>query len=380
MTHTQYCTYTKTKIPIYMIIFLFVLFSPVDLKAFPQSQADLLQQQYGLSDDELKQVENTIYSVFPSPEEIQKNAIKDNLEIKISPKYPDAYEDVVITVTSNLTDLNRSKIFWYLDNELKKKGIGKTKFNFSTKNIGETSIIDIVIKTTEGYHLNKEIKIIPVGLDVFWETEGYTPPFYKGKALASQKSSVKLIAIPNFITHSGYHIPANKLVYIWRKNNKVVEDSSGYGKNIFYSEAPLTFGKNNIDVEISSLDNSLKIHKRIQIGAIKPKIIIYENKPTEGMWYENAIKDNFNLTKQEIAVVAEPYFFAKSAISSNALKYKWSMNNTTIDNKNKEVVFRQDGKKGTALIKVAIEDASKRLTGIWKSFVLNFKDAGLFNF
>ena len=42
----------------------------------------------------------------------------------------------------------------------------------------------------------------------------------------------------------------------------------------------------------------------------EPEIIFYENRPTEGISYENALGNTFLLKNEEVTLAAEPYFFS----------------------------------------------------------------------
>src|SRR5688572_16598777 len=64
-------------------------------------------------------------------------------------------------------------------------------------------------------------------VDLLWQAETYTLPFYKGKALWSKESRVKLLAIPR---GPGVGNPLN-LTYKWTKNGTVLGNINGVGKN-----------------------------------------------------------------------------------------------------------------------------------------------------
>jgi len=368
----------KVVISLTAVFFVLLVFFPVYASAQQLSSyaEEILS---GLDEETRASIEQTI-SEIPTGGAIIKEAILGDMKINMSPIYPNVNEKVTVTVVSHLTDLNRANIFWYVNDELKESGTGKSKFNFTTGNAGEVTVIDVVIKTIEGYRVDKKIKITPSELDIIWEAENYTPPFYKGKALLSPKSPLKLIAIPNFITSSGRSVASNNLVYVWRKKGLIIQEKSGYGKNIFYDEAPIPFWEEEISVEVSSLDESLKAYKKITPKLTNPKIIFYEDALIQGVIYESAIDGDFDLSKQELTVKAEPYFFAKRDKEAGNLKYEWSLNSAPVQGEGGRITFRQEAGEGRARINLAVKNIAETLQKSRKTFVLNFKKAGLFNF
>ena len=303
-----------------------------------------------------------------------------DLTIKTNPIYPQANEETTATIVSNLTDINRANIFWYINDKLVSSGIGLDKINFFTKDVGKSTVIDVVLKTQNGLRIDKRLVITPANLDILWEADSYTPPFYKGKALLSPKTTEKIVAIPNFVTPAGRTIPATELIYIWREDGRVIKDKSGYGKNVIYMEAPLLFWEKKISVEVSSFGKSINAYKSIKPKITLPMVAIYEDMPTEGVWYSSALKNNVNLSDKELALKAEPYFFSKNDIALDNLIYNWSLNEKPVSGEKNRVILRQEGGGGDASVGINIKNIGKSFQSAKDSFVLNFKGVGSFNF
>jgi hypothetical protein len=358
-------------------IFSIVFFSPVFIHAqqLPQSVLDTIST----LDEKTQQQINKKLSEIPTKEDIITQALSKDLEVKTDPIYPSPNEKVTATVVSNVADLNRADIFWYVNDKLEAKGKGMDEFEFSTKSAGDATIVDIVIKTKEGLRVDKKITINPIEMDIIWEAESYTPPFYKGKALLSPKTTQKIIAMPNFVTPSGKTIPANELIYKWREDGKVLKKKSGYGKYVYYTEAPYLFWDKKISVEVSSFGNSLKAYAEIKPKVITPGVVFYKDLPVEGVWYGDAVGQDFNLSDQEVTVKAEPYFFAKDDINAGDLKFNWSLNGKRVTGNNDKLTLRQEGGEGSARISVDIKNMAKTFQSARDSFLLNFRDSSLFN-
>jgi len=318
---------------------------------------------------------------MPSSWEINSDALKKNLEVQINPQYPAPSQNVSIKIASYLTDLNRSQIYWYVDNTLIESGVGRNKFEFNVGDAGDTSNVDIVIKTSEGYRVDKRITFNPVGIDILWEADTYTPPFYKGKSLASPKSFLKIVAIPNFIKPGGGQIDKGGLIYTWKENGSVVADASGYGKNVFYADGPKPYGDVNIEVLVSSFNGQFKSSKSAQIKLSDPEIVFYKDSPIVGTEYANAIGKELDLSESELAIKAEPYFFSKADVLGSGISYKWSLNNKGVENNAKKITFRrEEGVAGVSKVGLSVVNLLRTFQNAAKSFVLNFENANLFDF
>jgi hypothetical protein len=66
-------------------------------------------------------------------------------------------------------------------------------------------------------------------MTLLWQAnDAYVPPFYKGKALLTEGSDVKIVAMPEIKSGSGTINPKN-LTYSWKKDYTNDPDGSGYG-------------------------------------------------------------------------------------------------------------------------------------------------------
>ncbi len=315
-------------------------------------------------------------------EQIRSQTTRERIDIKISPKNPNPYEEVSIELVSYLTDFYRAEFSWYLDGKLKEKGIGEDTFSFVVGGEGDITKVRVLIKTEEGDMVIKRFNFNPTILDVLWEADTYVPPFYKGKALASPESWVKIVVIPHFTTENGNKLKPSNLIYEWRKKNgEKVKEASGYGKNTFLIEAPIPFGNSNIEVFVSSLGNSLSSTKKIVINPTTPEIIFYEDNPIKGIIYENSIKNESDLSKQEITIKATPYFFANDDIKAGNITYEWLLGgNSVVKNDTAITLRREEGGRGRSLVGFTAQNIAKTFQSASKTFVLNFKKTGLFNF
>lgn len=305
------------------------------------------------------------------------SGIGDSVNITTVPAFPGANEDISIKIESFSFDLNSSEIIWAVDGVIKDKDIGKKNFFLKTGKIGSVSLVKIIIKTKEGKNVEKSIVIRPVGVYLFWQASSYTPPFYRGKALYSYQSRITVIALPEIINAAGAKIHPSNLIYKWTKDGKVLGEVSGYGKNKFSFSKSILSEPPEIKVEVMSPDNTIKASGEITLEPIEPKVIIYENNPLYGIIYEKAVVNEFKLDGGEITLVATPYFFSEEETSGQKIKYDWSMNGRSINNKQdeKQTTFRNaDGGMGSARISVDLQNDERELQSARTGVLLNFEE------
>ncbi|HEC30499.1 MAG TPA: hypothetical protein ENI66_00600, partial [Candidatus Yonathbacteria bacterium] len=262
--------------------------------------------QYGAVDCISGTTQNTIYPsptnlypknpqtdatlILPTQQSTAKGTLEGTLSMDMDPEYPEPNESTSIKLSSTLVDLNRSEIFWYANNNIIASGTGKKEIEVEAGKLGSTTILSVIVKTNDGLRLNKEITIRPSELTLIWEAESYTPPFYKGKALLSPESSVRIVALPVFVAN-GANIPKETLVYIWRLNGKIV--LSGVGETTLEVKGPKPYGNLDISLETSSPSGSIIKTTNIGIGVSSPEIIFYEDRPLEGINYNKALTNEF---------------------------------------------------------------------------------------
>ena len=243
------------------------------------------------------------------------------VEISINPLTPKAGDLVSAELSATGLDINQSKITWYINGErlASDNGLRRVSFNLGKNN----ALIEVAVSGVNGKNGNGRLEIKPNEVVVIWEATTYSPPFYRGKALAPQEAVFKMIAIPNIKNANGVKIAADKLVYQWTKNNSVSQDYSGFAKNTFFTlDNTYVRDGNNIDARVYTTDNSANYQTNVFVPHQKTNLLLYRVDPLLGRLYNNAIGSSLNYTDSYIKVIAEPYFFS-NVTGNNEIKYEW---------------------------------------------------------
>lgn len=285
----------------------------------------------------------------------------DAVSVSQTPNNPGAYEEVTIRLQSQVIDLARSEISWYLNEDLRLSGVGEARARFTTAASGVLVNIQIIIIDPEGRRIVKNLVVQPEEVDIVWEAFSYTPPFYKGKALNPSMGLVLITAMPQLADSLGNFVDPTKLVYTWKESGVVLGNSSGVGKQqvVLRGEA-LSFEPLIVNVSVSTSDGKLSASKTIAVPVHSPFISFYEKRPLLGIMYEREVDDDFEFVADEVVFRAEPYFFSLDDFTNGLLKYSWNVNNEEIDvenGKGNEVTFRrEEDVSGKALISLRVEN------------------------
>lgn len=298
------------------------------------------------------------------------------INIDISPENPGPNQYVSVYITSYGTDLNGANIIWRINGQTRKSGTGERNFSFTTGNVDSTTRLEIEIETVEGEFITKNIAIKPAGVDLVWQTDGFVPPFYKGKTMFSHQNKISFIALPHLTASNGVEISPSNLIYKWTRNGTVVEQSSGYGKNVFYMTGSIISRPVDIQVEVTSPNSTSVGSARAFVEPIEPSVIFYRKNPLYGVEFQKALTSTVDLSdSREITIVGVPLFFGVTNAFSSELSYKWLINGSQIDgdySQNTRVFRQVEGTKGVSKISLQIEDSNKILQSASSNFSLMF--------
>jgi len=242
----------------------------------------------------------------------------------IKPANPGPFEQVTVALTSYDTDLRRATISWYLGGTKKTSGIGVSSYSFQAGEVGRVMSVRAVIETIEGGYIEKTLQWVPGNAIVLWSADTYTPSLYRGKALASPDSTIKLVAFPSLYSNSGTKYDPAKLVYTWTMDDKKDSIQTGTGNSSATYTLSTLPGDTEFTVDIASVDNTAHVQKKVTISTYSPLVALYEERSLEGTHYASRLTDTFSMKGVENTVRAEPFFIVNPI--SNAI-FAWALNN-----------------------------------------------------
>lgn len=297
-----------------------------------------------------------------SPEDLETYGATINetdIELNQTPQNPQAFQDVRFLLTSNLVDLNKQKITWFINGVLQSSGIGVRELTTKTGANSTQQNIQVVIEV-DGKIIRKQSILNPRDTVLLWEAiDSYVPPFYQGKKLPGRESRIKVVVNP-YQQSGGPNPRPEQGVYIWSRNGNTVNTASGYGKDFFIFKHNRIRGTEEVSVSVSDINNSISGNQSIIVPFFNPEIIIYTSNPSLGI--KQPLRQNsFFLAEGQRKIIAEPFFFSVTNNNPDNLDITWTMNNRRLDSKSQDLVISSGSQSGTAQIGVVIENLTETL-------------------
>lgn len=288
-------------------------------------------------------------------------ASSSSILVDITPPNPAPYEDTSISLNSYANNLDSVLITWSVNGKSVLSGIGKKSFSLKAPAAGSETAVGALISLPDG-NIETKILIRPSVMVLLWQAnDSYIPPFYRGKALATADSEVKIVAMPEVKTSSGLTSPKN-MTYAWKKDYTNEQDASGYGRNFFLYINDYLENSNNISVVASTVDQKYSSEANIDVGTTQPKILFYKNNSLLGTLWNMALSDTYKINGAEM-VRAIPYFISPKEILNPRLVWSWFINDSPVSilgyRKNLIPLKAQEGVSGTSKLRLEINNQDK---------------------
>jgi hypothetical protein len=208
-------------------------------------------------------------------------------------------------------------------------------------------------------------------VDILWQGDSYTPPFYKGRALWSTQSRINLTAIPHGLGNSA------NLNYKWTKNGTVLGSVSGFGRNTLSFDDPIISRPQNIKVDIISGQNTILASESIVVAPVVPTLTIYENNPLLGFMFHKETVGTHELQDREVTFTAFPFFFSATSRISNNIRYEWSSNAGNPETENSVTYRTPEDAAGISRIIVNVTNVNKITQNANRNFLIEFGDENI---
>ncbi len=282
----------------------------------------------------------------------------DPVTFSFSPELPGPYEQVRIEAKGVGTFLGDAVITWRLNGAVALTGAGERVFTFTTGALGAQSRIDITINSVSKGTITKSFVFIPSVVNLVWEADTSVPPLYRGKALYSGGSNLKVIAFPTVVAN-GKTISSNNFSFQWTRNGNKLPAQSGLGRDTltFTGDQLRTLETVSVDVYF---DDVLVGRGGVSIPATNPSLVMYQRDPLRGIMYDKAATSPFSLGESEATLVAHPFYFSNSSLAANKVTFTWTINGTPATGPNTAqgiITLRQTGSgAGESRVKVEAQN------------------------
>ena len=249
-----------------------------------------------------------------------------DIKMVLDPPTPGTNETVSVSVESLIVNVNRMRITWFVDGEAVLSGIGETEITITTKDQGSLSRVEAYIQVDGDTNLRKWIQIAPADLDMLWQADTHTPPFYRGKALPTPESFISIIGLPN-LRNEGAETQEQTVIFNWTQNGRNLPDDSGYGANPLIIRNDFLKLEERIELTAIHTDGVSRSSQLVTIDIVQPIVNIYE----EGTYLRNANQTEGVSFGQGLTFVAEPFFYSVSRDFKKLLRFTWFTNGRVLD-------------------------------------------------
>ncbi|MBC7836983.1 hypothetical protein H7X87_04405 [Acetobacteraceae bacterium] len=285
----------------------------------------------------------------------------DPVQFTITPENPTPGQQVTIDAQGIGSFLGNSTITWQKDGKTELTGKGEHTFSFTAGGLGAQTRIHVTIVSSEKGTITRDFSFIPSSVNLVWEASTSVPPMYRGKALYSAGSVLRVIAFPSIVA-GGATVSSNNLSFQWSRNGNPAPANSGLGRNTFTFQGDQLKKNENIIVDVY-LGNVKVARGTIVIPAVSPSILFYSRDPLRGVLYDSALPSSVSLATNEVTLQAQPYFFSNTSIN-NALTYQWKLNGKETsgpDASRGGLTLRQSGSgAGQATLTLAIQNTDAK--------------------
>lgn len=294
---------------------------------------------------------------------VQAQTLDPDAEILLVPNNPKPGERVTARLQSFGINLSQSIITWKYNNTTIESGAGKTSITITAPSATTPATLSAVATSIEGT-AQASITILPASVDILWEAvDAYTPPFYKGKALAPTQGVIKVTAIP--------HSNAPKtLTYQWQQNNSALQTLSGVNKNSITIRADELNSEERFSVSTSGYGFSGS--NNVTIPTRDPDIVAYTKK--EGFIdFSKGVTKNILTPNTGISLFFAPFNFSVPQSINNDLDINISTGENDITNlqQKNQVVVTTPTEGGDGQLSVIIQSVKKRLQRAARTFTLS---------
>ena len=280
--------------------------------------------------------------------------------LSLRPENPAPFEDVVVTLASYSFDVNTAVVTWSSNNKTLLSGLGKKTITLSLGNVVQEIPLRVEAKTADGLVITQAIVISPQSVDLVYESkESYVPPFYQGRSLPGEGSSMQITALPS-LAESGKKVPESSLSYSWYVNDQNIPNASGVGKSSLRTSLNYLRESTSVRVMVRSPRGSVA-EKEIIISPREAMPLLYGYDELLGTDFSRLFTRRIELTK-DITLSLEPYYLSTRGLEGTAT-YDWFIDGLPVTPQEKSLLSLRpkENSYGVRALTVTVDQTKRRL-------------------
>lgn len=295
---------------------------------------------------------------------VSAQGLPQDIDITLYPSEPKPGQSVTATAQSFGMDLNSSTVTWTYNGTTLSVGTGKTSVVFTAPSSSTVATLS-VSASGQGGTASSSLIIRSASVDVIWEAiDSYTPPFYKGKALAPIGGKIRITAIPSATA-------PKTLSYSWQYNGDAVLGQSGSNKTSLTIKTDV-LGTNE-SFSVKALGGSFTGSGSTQVQLRDPQILLYQKSNGFIDYGRGSIRDVY-ITTPGITLRAEPFNFSITNSIDKSVSIGFMLNGQSFvgTSNAQELSITRPDSTGNSPFSVTATSLRERLQTIKRSFILHF--------
>jgi hypothetical protein len=307
--------------------------------------------------------------------------VTQSIDLQVNPIFPAPGQTISVYAQTYSFDISRADTTWTVDGKVVKEGRGIQTIDVALPLISRG--VSISLRAVRGSEtLTQAITVTPTVVDLVVEPETYTPLLYKGRALPTHKSSMRIVAMPFLGTTDD----TEDLIYTWRVDGEVLGAASGVGRSVLAVDAAPYSRRLEVRVDVENNRGTVQGRGSVSVKTQSPQVLLYATNPLLGKSTSNVLVNASELDEEEVTITAEPYYVAGKYRESLPVTYSWKLNGNNTASTNTDtgsITLRQAGSgRGRAQISVLMEHVREALVrdSAATTFTFGIEDSGLFNF
>lgn len=293
------------------------------------------------------------------------------IELEVVPANPAPNQNVVVRAHNVAGSLGTTSFVWRVNGRIVDQGIGIESIRTQTGNIGSATSVEVSITDESGSTVERSVVLRPASLEIVWEANTYTPPFYVGRPLPNGESAITILAVPN-VVQGGSRVSASNMVYRWYVGSSQSPYRSGYGVNTVTVTPPQFENTFFVRVVAETRDGSVRAEGTTQIVVTRPRVAIYERAPLLGIRFDQATMAETTLSDDEKTFVAFPLYVNNLDIPD----YTWTVGGreaTQTGRTERELTLRRENDAGGQVrVSFVLKNVAALFEEAQESFLLNF--------
>lgn len=295
---------------------------------------------------------------------VTQSGTGSNVTATIKPTDPKPGDFVEISISGYGFSTNNSYFEWSKNGKKTKTGFGASVYSFQLGQVGEATRISVIVISNKRKLAEKSFYFEPSEIEFSWEADSFVPPSYIGRARASAGGELKIVATPRIANQAGKVEKIGDLNYLWYKNDTLLSELSGKGRNVVKIKTANADSQVKISLIASNQSGQNSAKETLIINLNQPEIAFYENRPLSGPNFHKQIASSYDLYEKETSFLVVPFFWPKSDF--NNIKFLWRVNNSLAEAaENPEIltVRQPESGSGQNQVSVQLESGEKKAQG-----------------